>query len=737
MSRIRLISLALAALPLSSLAVETKTWLHSSQVDYEKAEVKGLSLRSDGRITLAPAFREIFDSSAPYLWALAEDSKGNLYAGGGGSGGSTAKLFQIDAHGKSKVLAELDGLEIHAIAIDKKDRVYAATAPDGRIYRLSAAGKAEVFYDPKAKYIWAIAFDSKQNLFVATGDAGEIHKVTPDGKGSVFAKTEEVHVRSMVVDKQDNLIAGTEPGGLILRVSPAGEGFVLHQASKREVTAVAVAADGSIYAAAVGGKTQLAAPVLPPAPVPAGPAAASSGPQQVQPTGRPAQALPPTLGPVAGTLTGGSEVWRIAADGAPRKLWSDSQEVVYALAFDAQARLLIGTGNKGNVHRLDDYPLSTLLVNAAPTQVLVFASGRNGRLHLATGNIGKVFQLGPELEQDGRLESEALDAAAFSRWGRISFEGKPEQGSILLESRSGNLDRPQKNWSPWSPVPISGDGGRVASPASRFLQYRLTLKAGANGMTPRVDSIAVAYLPQNVAPVFEEIEATPANYRFPSQSVSLTIAPSQSITLPPLGHKKRQPSSVSLSPDSSSPSMQYAKGYVGVRWLAADENGDTLTFKVEIRGVKEGEWKPLKDKLRDKYYAWDSTAFPDGEYQLRVTASDAPSNPPASALSASFESDPLLIDNTPPQILDLKGALAGTQITVTWRAKDALNLIGKAEYSLDGGEWLVAEPVTRLTDAQELDYKLVLTNLPKGEQTVAVRVADDFDNQAVEKVVVR
>ena len=260
MSRIRLISLALAALPLTSLAVETKTWLHSSQADYEKAEVKGLSLRSDGRITLAPAFREIFDSSAPYLWALAEDSKGNLYAGGGGSGGSTAKLFQIDVHGKSKVLAELDGLEIHAIAIDKKDRVYAATAPDGRIYRLSAAGKAEVFYDPKAKYIWAIAFDSKQNLFIATGDAGEIHKVTPDGKGSIFAKTEEVHVRSMVIDKQDNLIAGTEPGGLILRVSPAGEGFVLHQASKREVTAVAVAADGSIYAAAVGGKNATGCP---------------------------------------------------------------------------------------------------------------------------------------------------------------------------------------------------------------------------------------------------------------------------------------------------------------------------------------------------------------------------------------------------------------------------------------------------------------------------------------------
>ena len=28
---------------------------------------------------LAPRLRELFDTSSPYLWALAQDSKGNLY----------------------------------------------------------------------------------------------------------------------------------------------------------------------------------------------------------------------------------------------------------------------------------------------------------------------------------------------------------------------------------------------------------------------------------------------------------------------------------------------------------------------------------------------------------------------------------------------------------------------------------------------------------------------------------
>ncbi len=60
----------------------------------------------------------------------------------------------------------------------------------------------------------------------------------------------------MALDSNDNLIVGTEPGGLVLRVSPAGDGFVLYQMAKKEVTAVAVAADGSIYAA--GGRQQRA-----------------------------------------------------------------------------------------------------------------------------------------------------------------------------------------------------------------------------------------------------------------------------------------------------------------------------------------------------------------------------------------------------------------------------------------------------------------------------------------------
>ncbi len=75
------------------------------------------------------------------------------------------------------MLADLDALGIQAMAVDSRDRVYAATSPDGKVYRIAGNAKPEVFYDPKAKYIWSLAFDSKGDLFIATGDPGEIHRV--------------------------------------------------------------------------------------------------------------------------------------------------------------------------------------------------------------------------------------------------------------------------------------------------------------------------------------------------------------------------------------------------------------------------------------------------------------------------------------------------------------------------------------------------------------------------------
>jgi hypothetical protein len=123
---------------------------------------------------------------------------------------------------------------------------------------------------------------------------------------------------------------------------------------------------------------------------------------------------------------------------------------------------------------------------------------------------------------------------------------------------------------------------------------------------------------------------------------------------------------------------------------------------------------------------------------LRVSATDAPSNPPAEALRHALVGPAFIIDNTPPRILDLATSVQGARIEVKWRAVDALTVLGQAEYSVNGGEWMVVAPASRLTDSAEHDYRLLLDRpAGAGELTIAVRVSDGFENQAVEKVVVR
>jgi hypothetical protein len=733
MPKLLCLFLALALLACPAGAAPAGIWRQSEYADFQKADLKNIALRSDGRLSLAPAFAEILDSPLPYLWALAEDSKGNLYAGGGGPGSPGARVYVVSAEGRSRVLAELDALVVQALAVDRNDRVYAATSPDAKVYRIAPEGKPELFYDAAAKYVWGMVFDSKGNLFVATGDQGLIHRVTPDGKGSVFYRTQETHARSLAVDGQGNLIVGTEPDGLVVRISPSGQGFVLYQTPKREVTSVAVTSRGIIYAAAVGSKQPVAAPAAP-APAPAAPAAPPVGTTAVPQAAAPVAAPPPTMAPQPAAVIGGSEVYRIEPDGYARKVWSQAQDIAYALALDGQGRPLIGTGNKGAIYRVDSDVLYSVLAKTSPSQVTSLLAGRQGRLYAATGNIGKVYRIGPELEKEGSVESDVFDAGLFSLWGRLIFEGSMNGGSVRFETRSGNLDRPRQDWSPWAAVKLDSDGGRISSPQARFLQWRLTLAASPAGGSPGVGSVSVAYLPKNVAPIVQEIEITAANYRFPIQSLSIT--PTKTLTLQPLGRPRRAPPSVPLA-DSGVITMQYEKGQIGARWAASDDNGDDLLYKVEIRGAQESEWRLLKDKVKERHLSWDSTAFPDGEYLLRVTATDLPDNPPGQELSAQLVSPSFLIDNTPPEITGLAATTAAGKLEVRWKAKDAHSLIQRAEYSLDGGDWLIAEPTTRISDSQDQAYVLTLTAASPGEHTVAVRVTDDYDNQAVAKTVIR
>jgi outer membrane protein assembly factor BamB len=717
---------ALMSLALCALAADTRYWSSDAQSDFEKGNLKKVALRSDGRISLSPSIKELADASLPYLWTATAGSNGNVYAAGGPSSAKSA-ILELTRAGQSRKLAEVDGMNVFALAVDKSGRVYAGSSPDGKIYRITPAGAVETFYDPKAKYIWALAFLPNGDLLAATGDKGELHRITPNGAGKVWMKLDEDHVRSLAIDSKGTVYVGTEPGGLIIRADAQGNPFVVYQSVKREVTTLVAAKDGSIYAAAIGQKTTgISMLIQNIQPIVVAPPPPQQGGAQVQQP-RPVMTAPPPMAPNA--VPGGSEIIRIDADGAPLRVWTHANDLVYALGFDASDRLLAGTGNKGNLYRIDSPSQHTLLTSLSSTQITAFVK-EGGRLLAVTGNIGKIFEIGTALETQGSFESEVFDGGGFTQWGRLHSKEILSGGTVRYETRSGNLDRPTQMWSPWAPL----KDGRIASPAARFLQWRAVL-AGGQQDGPSLSQIDVAYLPKNVGPRIDVVEATPANYRFPAPSTTI-IPIAQTLTLPPIGKAQ---TTVAAAPNdgSTSPALTYTRGMIGARWLASDENGDTLEFAIEIKGENEQTWKPLKDKLKDRYYSYDATAFGDGKYVVRITATDAPSNPLNQGLTAQATSAPFLIDNTAPAIRELTATPEANKLNLRFKATDALSVVAKAEISINGGDWKLIDPTVRLADSKDLEFQLALDRPTPGESTIAVRVTDEFDNQSVDKITIR
>jgi WD40 repeat protein len=761
-TRRKLLRIAILSLPLcfaTSLlhAEHTRQWLQTTYEEFLKGTAHGVAVRSDGRLELAPKFTLLSDADASYLWSLKLDPKGALY----GAGGSPAKVFRFDSistNAKPTTVFESSDLVAQAIAFDSKGTLYVATSPDGKIYRVNDNGEKAVFFDPKAKYIWDLTFGPDGNLYVATGDKGQIFSVSPDGKGEVFYTCEEAHVKILGFDKNSNLLAGTEPNGRILRITKgksAAEGFVLYETAKREVTGLLVAPDGSVFVSAIGEKQRNTGTITTPI-VPANATttittgSGSTVITSAQQTPTPFVAFPPTLS---------SSIYRIGADGSPDELWSSRDDIVYSLGFASDGRLLAGTGNNGALLAIDGHGVFAQLAKSGSSQITGLARSSSGKVFLCTANPGKVFSLGPEYEPEGTFESRSFDAQLFSQWGRIDWWSPPgneeradsgvnvnakravnpvkhsDEPRLEFFVRSGNTEEPGKEWSRWF-GPYTKPA-TVEAPAARFFQWKAVIHDGRPG--DGIDWVSLAYLPRNVAPVIDAIAIQDPGIRAQATIViSSGQNPTVSLKMPPTPSTPNVFVAQSTPAKFDQPPQGYReKGYQSVLWSAHDDNDDDLHYAIYYRGENEKEWKLLKDKLDQKFYAWDTTTLPDGAYYLKVVASDATSNPPQLALEASRESERFVVDNTPPTIESLKAGIGSFQssarghaevLQVEFVAKDSVGGIDHAQYSLDGGDWLLLSPLGNVSGNPEQHYEFSIRNASPGEHIVAVRAYDRFDN---------
>jgi WD40 repeat protein len=739
--RVVSLSFLLCSVSLTCLAQGTKVWTESHMEEWEKGRPQGIAISSDGSLAAAPASTLTATTPSTYIWAIASDKSGIAYV----ATGSPATVLRIGRDGKSTTMFKTKDMSVQAVAVGPDGSIYAATLPNGKVYRIPAgstdldAEKAAVVFDPAKlegvkpdaapKYIWDLAFGPDGALYVATGGPAAVYRVrTPAGDAHAerFFESDEQHIRALLFDKDGSLLAGSDGDGLVYRIDKEGKGFILFNAPKREVTALTESPEGQIYVATVGEKGKSS---LPPLPV-QGIAAVTATitivtPGSVQASNN--NALVPD----------GSEVYELDPSGAARKLWAPHDDVVYGLRWTSDG-LLAATGNRGRIYRVQENGEFADIAHLEASQATAFATAPDG-LYVGTSNGGKLFHLNTQ-SAEGSLESDVQDAGAVARWGRTEVDASGT--GYQLSVRAGNVSNADRGWSAWKTV--TADTG-ITAPQARFAQWKVTLKPGT-----RINAVSLNYLPVNVAPVVDEIVVMPGA-RVNQQAQFQQPVPTVMINLP-----SASANVVNIQQDATTQPLQGVKdrGAVTVRWAAHDDNGDDLVFALYYResGRSMGEnWQLLKDNVTERYYTFDAAQIPDGPYQIKVVASNAPSHNPGEALTAERTSERFVLDTATPVLANVVAHLEGGKLHVTAEAKDPASAITRAEYSIDAGPWQYIEPVGKLSDAATERYdfsaslpqpseQLRVAKLPPAnpnEHTVTLRVFDRYDNSATAKTVVR
>ena len=266
----------------------THLWTQSQMEEFEKGTPQGVAITSDGHLRQGPGLTELLTTPSTFVWSVAVDKNGAAYVGTGSpatvlrvgtteqalhalrdqrpqraGGPSWPRWLALRGHA-----AQRQGLQAQSRRHDQAGRAaprWSSTPPSlSARPQTTQAGCRQS--QSKPHYIWDLTFDTAGRLYIATGDPGAVYRVDPSkpaAKPELFFKSDEAHIRALAWDAKGNLIAGSDGSGLVYRIDPQGKGYVLFDAPRREITSIAVAANGTIYAACVGDKSHNPLPPLP------------------------------------------------------------------------------------------------------------------------------------------------------------------------------------------------------------------------------------------------------------------------------------------------------------------------------------------------------------------------------------------------------------------------------------------------------------------------------------------
>jgi hypothetical protein len=727
-------------------AVTSKVVRQTGSTDLLKGHGEKVVIGSRGTIQLGRAAETLVDPSPNLsdVWSINSIvvSGGTVYFGTSPNGAiyrynisRLKKIYPVDSSsGGSKEPSDKGGQtngetveaqehlsneHIFALSMDVAGRLLAGiSGKTCRLCRFEGDRMEVIFEPPDANYIFAIAVDAGGSIYLGTGPEGKIYKLDALGrKPELLYDSPDKSILSLAVGPNSWIYAGSDTRGLVYKInSRTKKTIVLYDSDEPEITALlslaGSASDVNLYAAATSAQVvqtqaKFAAMKLSES-SPGRPEAEAKGDDsptsdtggrklEIPNTKQPENTKPakPSIPVPKGTKPGqASHIFKVTQDGFVTEVF-DEAAVFFCLA-EQDGALLLGTGNNAELYTIDPATEHQAVVyedEQAAQITAVTAAGED--LYLGTANPAKLVKLDPGFSSEGTYTSDLIDAGQPADWGKLQLDADIPRGcKVLLAARSGNVkDVNDPTFSQWSePVEVTKPV-QLPCPLGRFCQYKLVLQSRDGRESPVIRGIAVASTVPNLAPRIESVSVTREQ-----------------------GAGK--------------------EGVFKITYVAKDDNSDKLTYKIDFRKVGRANWIELKDETEASSYEWDGKTVEDGRYEIRVTANDARSNTPTTAMTGSRVSDPIIVDNTGPIVHDMtitSASEGGRQYRIfSVKASDELSAIAKLEYTIDSNsKWLSTVPDDLVYDTTNEDFTIkidVRKDLQKGEHILTLKVTDAVGN---------
>jgi outer membrane protein assembly factor BamB len=694
--------------------------------DFGSGEVQDVIIESRGALRLGRE-AEVLADDFERAWSINSITVigGSVYFGTSPNGGiyryhlgALERMYPLQDRsepGAASDVNDIPGLtheHVFATCADVAGRLVAAiSGADCRLDRFSVDGIETLFRPDGAQYIFGVTTDDAGHLYVGTGPYGKIFRLDALTQNAQLVYTSrDDNILSVTVGPDGLVYAGSDGRGLVYRIHPGDErAAVLYDSPQPEVTALGFAPAqegqprGHLYALAtsaqvVEAEREFAARLpLPGRPEPEEegseekPNATGQGRQFQIASQQPERAERETSRPAAGRRRGGREtistLWRIDPEGFVVDV--AHERAVFFCMTSWGGKVLIGTGNEGRLLRVDPATEQTAVLYEDPqaTQVTAVAT-RDEDVYLGTANPARLIKLGRHYALSGTFTSPLIDARQPAHWGRLQLDADlPEGCQVWVSCRSGNVDDANDStFSPWTEPIEMTEPVPLGCPQGRFCQYKLILKSRDGTATPVIREVALASSIPNLPPVVDAVDFV-------------------------------------RNPKSSK------DGFVTIKYNARDANEDSLRFTVSFRKLGRSGWITLEEDHDTEALEWDSRTVEDGRYEVKILASDALGNSPATALTASRISDPLLVDNTGPRVHSHQLEFNGSQVILGLVVRDEFSAISRLEYTVDSHQqWRSAVPEDRVYDTREETFRILVEDLDAGAHVISTRLRDDLGN---------